>query len=245
MTPTAPTPRTQTAQASTTATPSIYRTALGPDFERLHPQMQWRFGFSSTDQTCQIGTGVMDEIWRGPWWTLPFLLLGSTRRVLFPSRGRNVPFTIANYAYVDRFGRETVTWARRFAFRRRFRAFDATMIYSRRRDRIVDYLGTHQHLAVDLDVSVDDDGAVCIRSGEQRFYEGRIAFRFPLALSGVATVREWWDEETERFGIEVHVANKLLGPLFGYRGSFTVAERPCTDADVPLDVRPLREEERE
>jgi hypothetical protein len=57
---------------------SIYREALGADFERLHPKMQWRFGFSSIGETSQVGTGVIDEVWRGPWWTLPFLLFGST-----------------------------------------------------------------------------------------------------------------------------------------------------------------------
>lgn len=224
---------------------SIYRQALGPDFERLHPRMQWRFGFSSIDETCQIGTGVMDEVWRGPWWTLPFLLLGSTRRVLFPSRGKRVPFTIANYAYLDRFGRETVTWARRFHFPRRPRSFDATMVFSKRRDTIVDYLGTHQHLAVALHCWADDEGAMCIRSGEQRFYEGRVAFRFPLVFSGVADVREWWDESAACFRIEVHVANKLVGPLFGYRGTFTVEEQPCSADDLPADVLPVREENRE
>jgi hypothetical protein len=224
---------------------SIYRRVLGDDFDRLHPRMQWRFGFSSIDETCHIGTGVMEEVWRGPWWTLPFLLLGSTRRVLFPSRGRDVPFTIANHAYVDRFGRETVTWSRRFHFPGRTRAFDATMIHSKERGTIVDYLGTHQHLSVDIHCSVDEDGAMCIRSGEQRFYEGPVAFRFPLLLSGVADVREWWDEEAQRFRISVSVGNRLLGPLFGYRGSFTVSERPCTDAEVPADVRPVREELRE
>jgi hypothetical protein len=224
---------------------SIYREALGADFGRLHPKMQWRFGFSSNDETCQVGTGVMDEIWRGPWWTLPFLLLGSTRRVLFPSRGRQIPFTVLNYAYVDRFGRETVTWARRFHFARRTRSFDATMIYSKRRDTIVDYLGTHQHLVVDLHCWVDDEAAMRISSGEQRFYEGPVAFRFPLIFSGIANVREWWDEDAACFRIEVHVANRLLGPLFGYRGSFTVVERRCTAADVPADVQPLREEPRE
>lgn len=224
---------------------SIYRQALGDDFARLHPRMQWRFGFSSIDGTCQIGTGVMDEVWRGPWWTLPFLLLGSTRRVLFPGRGRHIPFTIANYAYLDGFGRETVTWSRKFHFPRRTRIFDATMIYSKNRSLVVDYLGTHQHLAVDLHCWVDEAGAMCIRSGDQRFYEGAIAFRFPMALSGIANVKEWWDEDAGCFRIEVDVANKLLGPLFGYRGSFTVVEHPCTDADIPLDVRPLREEHRE
>jgi hypothetical protein len=224
---------------------SIYQQALGSDFERLHPKLQWRFGFSSADGKCQIGTGVMEEVWRGRAFTLPFLLLGSTRRVLFPSRGRDVPFTISNYAYLDTFGRETVTWARRFKLRKRYRAFDATMIYSETRKVIVDYLGTHQHLAVDIHCTVDDEGAMCIRTGEQRFYEGPIAFRFPLQLSGVATVREWWDEPTQRFRIEVDVRNRIFGPLFGYRGWFAVIERECTVDDIPLDVRPIREERRE
>ncbi len=163
---------------------SIYRQALGADFDRLHPRTRRRFGFCSTDEVCQIGTGIMDEVWRGPWWTLPFLLLGSTRRVLFPSRGQRVPFTIASYAYLDRFGRETVTWSRRFAFRRRVRAFDATMIHCRCRDTIVDYLGTHQHFAVDLRCWVDDNGAMCLRSGEQR--STRVQSRSDSRLSSQA-----------------------------------------------------------
>ena len=187
----------------------------------------------------------MDEIWRGRAFTLPFLLLGSTRRVLFPSRGRNVPFTISNYAYVDGFGRETVTWSRRFKMRRKYRAFDATMVHSQEPGLIVDYLGTHQHLAVDIHCSVDDDGAMCLRTGDQRFYEGRIGFRFPALLTGVANVREWWDEAEQRFRIDVNVSQPLFGPLFGYRGSFTVVQRPCPPDEIPLDVRPLREERRE
>lgn len=224
---------------------SIYQHALGADFDRLHPKLQWRFGFSSEDGVCQFGTGIMEEVWRGPWWTLPFLLLGSTRRVLFPSRGKDVPFTISNYAYRDGLGRETVTWSRRFKLRRRYRSFDATMILSQQRGMVIDYLGTHQHLAVDIHMSVDDGGGLCLRSGEQRFYEGPVAFKFPLLLSGIAEVREWWDEADERFKISVDVRNRLLGPLFGYRGSFTAVQRSCTPEEIPLDVRPLREEVRE
>jgi hypothetical protein len=224
---------------------SIYQRALGAEFERLHPQLQRRFGFSSTDGVAHVGTGVMDEVWRGPWWTLPFLLLGSTRRVLFPSRGKDVPFTISNYAYVDGFGRETVTWARRFKLRRRYRAFDATMVYSEQRGKVIDYLGTHQHLAVDIDCRVDEHGAMCIKAGDQRFYEGPVAFSFPMLFSGVAEVRESYDDEREQFHIDVRVTNPVFGPLFGYHGWFTVKEVPCAPEDIPLDVRPLREERRE
>jgi len=224
---------------------SIFQEALGPQFDRLHPKMQWRFGFSSSDGTCQIGHGTMDEVWRGGWWTLPFLLLGSTRRVLFPSRGENVPFTIENYAYIDQFGRETVTFSRRFRTKRRVRAFDATMIMSQERGAIVDYLGSHQHLAVVLHGTVDEAGGLCFRSSAQRFYEGPVAFRFPLLFSGVANVREWWDEPEQRFHIDVDVRNRFFGKLFGYRGSFTVTERPCTRNEIPVDVLPIREERRE
>src|SRR6266513_2978323 len=127
----------------------IYRKALGEQFHRLHPKIQDRFGFGSADGVASIGTGTMEEIWHGPLYTMPFLYVGSWRRIMFPERGRDVPFTIRNYAYVDRFGRETVTWVREFQMPGRKRRFDATMIYSQRRGCIVDYLGSHQHLAVD------------------------------------------------------------------------------------------------
>jgi hypothetical protein len=223
---------------------SIYQEVLGPAFGRLHPQIQKRFGFSSADHVASIGTGVMEELWHGPFYTLPFLYVGAWRRILFPERGVNVPFTIRNYAYQDRFGRETVTWIREFLTRRP-RRFDAYMIHSRRRGKIVDYLGTHQHLAVDIDLSVDDRGGLRLRSGEQRFYEGPLGFRFPLFFSGVADVCEWYDDAAGKFRIEVRVANRFWGPLFGYRGTFDVEWRPTRPGDVPADVKPRREERRE
>jgi hypothetical protein len=224
---------------------SIYQRALGDDFARLHPKMQWRFGFSADDEVCQIGSGVMDEVWHGRMFTVPFLKLGSTRRLLFPEHGSEVPFTISNYAYRDSFDRETVTWARRYQFPDAASAFDATMIYSTSRDTIVDYLGTHQHLAVDIDCSVDAEGAMCLRSGSQRFYEGPVRFRFPMLFTGVADVREWWDEPNQQFRISVSVSNRMFGTLFGYRGRFTVTESRCTRAQIPRDVLPVREEPRE
>jgi hypothetical protein len=42
----------------------------------------------------------------------------------------------------------------------------------------------------------------------------------------------------------VNVSNRAFGRLFGYKGSFTVVERDCEPGDIPLDVRPLREEAR-
>src|SRR5258708_26842083 len=180
---------------------------MGSDFSRLHPQIQRRFGFSSRDNVASLGTGVMEEIWHGPPYTLPFLYVGTWRRIMFPESGRNVPFQIENYAYLDRLGRETVTWVRTFHTNRQ-RRFDAYMIYSEKRGCIVDYLGTHQHLAVDLELSVAANGGLRLRSGAQRFFEGPIAFAFPLLFSGVAKVCVWDDDAARQFRIVVPARNR-------------------------------------
>lgn len=224
---------------------SIYQRVLGPEFDRLHPMIQKRFGFSSEDNVASIGEGVMEEVWRGRMYTLPFLYVGTWRNIMFPEQGKNVPFKIENYAYKDRFGRETVTWVRTFSGRRT-RRFDATMIFAEQRGLIVDYLGTHQHLAVDIHLSVDPTTqGLRLISGEQRFYEGGLGFRFPMIFSGIADVCEWFDEEMGKYRIEVNVSNKTWGPLFGYRGAFDVHLLYGNEAKPPSHVVPVREEVRE
>lgn len=204
--------------------------------------IQRRFGFASGDRVAAIGTGVMEEIWRGLPYTIPFLYLGTWRRIMFPETGKNIPFTIENYAFVDRFGRETVTWVRTFSARRK-RRFDAYMIYSEHRGCIVDYLGSHEHLAVDIEMKADGDGGLVLRSGAQRFYEGPISFPFPRLFTGVASVREWYDDSEKCFRISVDVRNSVWGRLFGYRGRFDV-EWKSVDS-VPEHVLPERQEKRE
>ena len=223
---------------------SIYQQALGADFDRLHPRIRERFGFKSSSGIACIGQGEMDEIWFHRAAAIP-LALGARRHLMFPQRGVSVPFTVHNYAYKDQYGRETVSWIRKFRFPGRIRQFDATMVYSEGRQRIVDYLGNRQHLAVDLDLAADARGGICIRSGEQRFYEGALQFRWPRWLTGSAEVCEWFDEEVDRFRIEVKVTSPLLGPVFRYRGSFVERFIPCPASSIPLEIRPLREECRE
>lgn len=219
---------------------SLFRTAMGADFDRLHPQLQRRFDVGLTGGTACVGRGIMTQITRGPWWTVPFLQIGRLRNILVPDVGADVPFTIANYPYLDPYGRETVTFVREYRVRGRRRRFDATMVAGH--DGIVDYLGTHQHLAVDLDVSAEPDGSLLLRSGAQRFYEGPVAFRFPMLFSGRATLRERFDETDGRFHVDLRVDNDRFGYLFGYRGSFTCEWMPASDA--PAHLKPRRHERR-
>jgi hypothetical protein len=107
----------------------------------------------------------------------------------------------------------------------------------------VDYLGTHQHLAVDLRLSAGADGGIQIESGEQRFYEGFLGFRWPLALTGVARVCESFDEQIGKFRIKVDVRNQVFGRLFGYEGTFETTW--VETASPPEELMPRRHERRE
>lgn len=222
---------------------SIYSTVLGKEFQRLHPKIQERFGFNSQSGKRAIGRGIMDRVWHGRFYTVPFLMIGTWRNIMFPEQGENVPFTIENWAFVDSLGRETVTELRTFQLGRQ-RRFDAYMVRDPSRNSVVDYMGTHQHLAVDLKLSVADNGGLRIESCEQRFYEGRIAFGFPMVFSGKAFVFVWYDEEIQRYRIEVEVKNKYFGPLFGFEGVFDVEWEAVSADDIPAEIKPRRIEAR-
>lgn len=224
---------------------SIFAQALGErEFARLHPKIRERFGFSSADGIASVGRGTMEEVRYAKWAALP-LAVGASRHIMFPDAGRHIPFTIENYAYKDTLGRETLTINRTFRFAKRLRRFDATMIYSASRGRIVDFLGNRQHLAVDLDIWAAPNGGIQIRSGEQRFYEGPLGFRFPAPLTGFADVCEWYDDVDACYRISVSVRNPLLGVIFAYKGVFQ-AETIRTGRDgIPLQAMPLRLERRD
>lgn len=226
--------------------PSIFEIQLGEDFNKLHPMLQKRFGVDVEAGYACVGTGVFSEVRRGHWWTVPFLRFGAFRNILFPDKGNNIPFTVENYPYVDGFGRPTVTFVRTLQMSQaKKRRFDATMVYSQERGAIVDYLGTHQHLATDLKLAVRPDGSLHLQTTGQRFYEGRVGFNFPEIATGTADLYENYDDARGVYTIQMQVRNPKFGFLFGYKGEFT-CEFPETVGDaIPHGLRPIREEIRE
>ncbi|MEU7016797.1 DUF4166 domain-containing protein [Streptomyces sp. NPDC046385] len=228
---------------------SIFRTAMGEAaFGRLHPELRRRFSVGLDSGELCVGRGVMERVWHGRGLVRPlirpFLALGGTRNILLPRTGRDVPFTIENVPYLDSYGRETVTFVRTFALPGGPRRFDATMVLGPGRGSVLDYLGTHQHLASELRLSAEPDGSLLIRSGEHRFREGPVDLRVPELLAGDAEVRESFDERTGRFRIRVRVVNRYVGPLFGYEGSFAATYAPVRERGVRPGLRPVREEVR-
>jgi hypothetical protein len=222
---------------------SIFQRAMGAEFDRLHPALQRRFSVGLGSGEGCVGRGVMDRVWhRRGGWVRPFLALGATRHILLARSGRDIPFVIENFPYEDSFGRETVTFVRTFAFpQARPVRFDATMIHCPERGCIVDYLGTHQHLATDLSFSAEPDGSLVIRSAAHRFREGLFDVDVPDFIGADAHVRESYDADAALFRIRVAVANRRFGPLFGYEGAFTAEYVDVSDG-IPDGLRPVREE---
>jgi hypothetical protein len=146
--------------------------------------------------------------------------------------------------YADRFGRETVTFVRTFDLPGGPRRFDAQMVLGPKGDRVLDYLGTHQHLATDLYFHAEADGSLLIRSGTHRFREGVVDARVPELIGATAEVRESYDDAAGRFRIRVRVVNRYFGPLFGYEGSFTATYSDVRARGVRPGLRPVREEAR-
>ncbi|MFF8724889.1 DUF4166 domain-containing protein [Streptomyces sp. NPDC015171] len=223
---------------------SMFRAVLGSGFDRLHPRLQRRFSVGLASGEACTGRGVMERVWHGPAFVKPFLALGTTRNILVPEAGRNVPFVIENVPYADTHGRETVSFVRTFDLPGRPRRFDAQMVLSPKGDRILDYLGTHQHLASELHFHAEPDGSLLIRSGEHRFREGPVDVRVPELIGATAEVRESYDDAAGRFRIRVRVVNRYFGPLFGYQGSFTASYTDIRGGGVRPGLRPVREESR-
>ncbi|KUN46571.1 DUF4166 domain-containing protein [Streptomyces olivochromogenes] len=217
---------------------------MGADFDRLHPELRRRFSVGLAGGEACTGHGVMDRVWHGRGFVKPFLALGGTRNILVPRAGRNVPFMIENVPYADTFGRETVSFVRTFDLPGRSRRFDAQMVLSPKGDRVLDYLGTHQHLASDLHLRAEPDGSLLIRSGEHRFREGPVDVGVPELIGADAEVRESFDDSTGRFHIQVRVVNRHFGPLFGYEGSFRATYTDVRTRGVRPGLRPVREEAR-
>ncbi|BBC98458.1 DUF4166 domain-containing protein [Streptomyces rochei] len=227
-----------------TTPPSMFHTVLGDGFDRLHPELRRRFSVGLASGEACTGRGVMDRIWHGPAYVKPFLALGATRNILVPRAGRDIPFLIENVPYTDTFGRETVSFVRTFDLPGGPRRFDAQMVLSPKGDRILDYLGTHQHLASELHFAAEPDGSLLIRSGEHRFREGPVDVRVPELIGATAEVRESFDDITGRFRVRVRVVSRRFGPLFGYEGSFTVSYTDAVSRGTRPGLRPVREEAR-
>ncbi|WP_432360021.1 DUF4166 domain-containing protein [Sporosarcina sp. UB5] len=197
---------------------SIYKKVLGDDFARLHPMLQMRYDIA--DGSSFKATGTMKEIKGGPRWLYPLFRLGVNWKLLFPERGKNIPFLIKNTVRHGDNGESQIHWERIFQFGSTKRYFNALMSLDEKRLVIKDYLGEPPLVYSDLAFDVSDDGSLKISSLNQRLVLGKIEVPLPKLLQGLATVTERYDEANAVYQINVNVRNPLIGHVFSYEGEF-------------------------
>lgn len=199
---------------------SIYEQVLGDDFRRLHPKLQEKFGLTSEMNRLAVSSGVMEEMTGGHPLLRPMFMLGARKHILFPERGKEIPFVLKNYAYRDEEGKECYAWERTFSFPENERRFDATMVYDEQKHCIVDYFGTERDFVSELDFEVLDGGGLRIISRKQYVILFGIRLPLPPLLQGHAVIDERYEESRDCIRIHVNVRNPLAGTLIHYRGSF-------------------------
>lgn len=224
---------------------SIYERALGDTFRQLHPLLQRKFSLHSGSRFKAVGEGTMSFIQGGKGWMKPLFILGARRHLFFPERGVDVPFRIENVAYADPLGRESVAWIRRFYFPGKTRAFDATMIYSEKRQEVLDYLGNKQRLISPLHFQVTDTGGLEITSKETYFWCINRRIIAPSSAGPTAVIKEEVaDEANGIVSIHVKVDHPLFGSLIEYKGKFRLAFSPVSPGEMK-EFYPSSYEERE
>lgn len=198
---------------------SVFERALGSAYAELHPAIQERYALTSTDNKRCVGQGQMRSIRRNRL-ALPVLWAGTSRNLLFPETGTDVPFQVRTVPF-DENGVESVAYIRWFDVGPG-RRFDAYMRYDEARDCIVDALGTHRRLRTELRLTATPTGALQIETGNQWFVSGHRSITIPRPLRADVNVTERHDDDRDRFEIAVEISNPLVGFVFGYDGWFTV-----------------------
>ncbi|MFC7062512.1 DUF4166 domain-containing protein [Halobacillus seohaensis] len=206
---------------------SIFQQALGEKFNQLHPEIQKKFGISSQDKIMILGQGRMTEIRGTPLLLRPFLHIGSKDHLIFAERGKNIPFTLENYAYADEQGREVISYIRRFFFPYAIRGLDAAMYYDEEKQMIVDELGKSASLSSVLDVDVTKEGGILIHSHEMNV-KNSYKINGPLT-----SLYEHYDEQEQAFRIHVHVEHPILGTILMYEGLVHIEFLPMTYSYIP------------
>lgn len=222
----------------------VYREALGSDFDRLHPNVAWRYSIDSTSGVAQVGSGIYESVYTNPAMPSAFFKHYSKRSALPAKSSRMVPFTQSHYCYRDELGRECLAVLRDFQYTTGTRAMNSLLVAGRD-GTMVDYFGDGPELLYPIEPSVTRNGELLLESGPMRWL-GRgpnLGMRGPFAAQ--MKYIEGWDEKRSRFRCDATVRNPVVGEILHFRGWFTAEDQACSMREIPDEAWPLSLVDRE
>ncbi|MFT6746489.1 MAG: hypothetical protein ACJAZ2_000830 [Glaciecola sp.] len=187
----------------------------------------------------------MREIWTGNKFTVFLLKLLAKSNILIPKVGKNIEYEIHNYPYIDSFGREVHSMNSVFYFPDKEQRFDGAALSSEQNDQIIEYLGLDQKMFFRMGLSAEKKGAIKFVSQKQYAFPFGIKMQIPSFLRGNIELLEWFDDNEQRFYLDLKVTTKLLGPLFGFTGWFTGEYLDFTNGKLPEKFNPTFEQKKE
>lgn len=230
---------------------AVYQAAMGSAFNRLQPELQEYFSLLPGSGFYGVGSGVFDVAGCPQAWLRPLLRTTASEEAFFPEYGENIPFQVENHAHRDPFGRPSLTTIRTLQFPKVTRVFqDTTSLTSQ---GLVDYLGRHRRIATDLRPFVGPENRLRAVSHTSRVFGAALRLGVPGPFDAKAYMSQWWDQDLEKFRIQVKVIHRLIGPLLVYSGSFNyrLVHYPRHEAashgvpnSLPAYARPERWESR-
>lgn len=122
--------------------------------------------------------------------------------------------------------------------------FDGTATYSETKRHIVEYLGLDHRMVFEMDLKAEN-GAIRFTSGRQFAFIGGLKLPVPGFLRGDIDLLEWYNDDKQRFYLDLKVKSKLFGPLFGFTGWFDAEYLDFRGKVVPDKFKPIRDEHRE
>lgn len=197
---------------------SLFRAALGDRFDALAPALRRHYDLAPGQRVSV--TGRMEAWSRYPW-LRAFI-------PIMPKPGAAVPVTVLNSGMLDG-GEVCYEWKREFGY-----ASGPAHSYTLTRPAVsdggaqcvLDTFNQPANIAVTLRLDVLEGGAVLQQrtAGPQFALAGTRRWRLfgPFQIQSVAVERALSDD---RIYTDVTVSHVLLGPMFGYRGELTVADK--------------------
>jgi Domain of unknown function (DUF4166) len=170
---------------------------------------------SSSSKGRAVLEGTMDLVWHRPPWIRPLLSMLGRHGLLFPDTGRAVParLVIGGAGGVH-------DWRRTFAFPR-VRRLEARLLYDARRRCVVERLG---RIGLDWRLDFRPPSTLEIATTGLSLTFGRVRLPLPRRVCPTVTAIEV-ATGTSRLWVSVTAWLPILGPFFGYSGTFEL--RPC------------------
>jgi uncharacterized protein YqjF (DUF2071 family) len=177
-------------------------------------------------------TGGM-TVWRRHGFLGPVLRVLARFGLVFPETGDDVPTTLRITPRLDRAGRMVQEWQRTFSFPGADRRFDGVVAWDARLGQVAERLGPGGLIESPFELFVRP-GGLRIEAKRLRLRIGRWGLTLPSGLAATVVVDQSTEaSDPELIHVNVKIANRLTGQIFGYEGSMRIADEHSVGLAAP------------